>query len=175
MKKGHVAGLVAAALVAGLALGSFGIASAAPAADTQGAGGYGLKMGSAIRDAGGRMADILADLTGLSVDDIHDRRVEGESVADIAEAEGVKTTDVVDTALAARKSILDAKVADGTIDAETRDQMLANMTERINERVTSDQVGGRGNGGACGMGGGGRGAGGGGAGACGSCTAAPVQ
>lgn len=172
MKKGQVAALVVAALVAGMALGSFGIASAAPATDSQGTGGYGLRMGSAMRDAGARMADILADLTGLSVEDIHDRRVEGESVAEIAESEGVETQDVVDGAIAARKSILDAKVADGTIDAATRDEILARMTDRINERVTSDQTGRMGGGnGACGMGGGGRGAGAG-AGACGSCPSA---
>ena len=175
MKNRHVAALVAAALVAGLALGSIGIASAAPASDTTAStvaetcAGYGLKMGAALRDAGGRMVDILADLTGLSVEDIHDRREAGESVADIAESEGVETQDVVDSALAARKAILDAKVADGTIDAETRDEILARMTDRINERVTSPEMGGgmgRGRGMGGGMGGG-RGAG---AGACGGCT-----
>ncbi|MHB9004341.1 MAG: hypothetical protein ACYC6C_09820 [Coriobacteriia bacterium] len=173
MKKGQVAALVVAALVAGMALGSFGIASAAPAADTQGTGGYGLRMGSAMRDAGARMADILADLTGLSAEDIQERRVEGESVAEIAKSEGVETADVVDRAIEARKSILDAKVADGTIDEATRDEILARMTERLNERITSDQTGrmGGGNGGACGIGGGGRGAGAG-TGACGSCTSA---
>ncbi|PKQ29032.1 MAG: hypothetical protein CVT60_07460 [Actinobacteria bacterium HGW-Actinobacteria-10] len=171
MKKGKVAAFVVAALVAGVVLGSFGIASAAPVAEENGAG-YGLRLGSAMRDAGARMADILADLTGLSVEDIQDRRAEGESVAAIAESEGVDSQDVVDGAIAARTSILDAKVADGTIDEATRDEILARMTERMNERVTSDETGrmGRGNGGACGMGGG-RGAGAG-AGACGSCTSA---
>lgn len=181
MKKSKVVALVAAALVAGLTLGSIGLASAAPAEEgattTSTVAGYGLKMGQAMRDAGSRMVDILADLTGLSVDDIHDRREAGESVDEIAKSEGVETATVVDKALEARKEILDAKVADGTIDAETRDEVLARMTERINERVTSTEMGGgmgRGRGGA--GGGGGMGGGGGrGAGACGVCTETTTQ
>lgn len=175
MKKSKVVALVAAALVAGLVLGSIGLASAAPAADTSAtagvAQGYRLRMGSAMRDAGARMVDILAKLTGLSEDDIYARRTAGESVADIAKSEGVETATVVDQALDARAAILDAKVADGTIDAETRDEVLARMTDRINERVNSTELGG-GMGRGCGVGGGQGAMGGGrGAGACGSCTA----
>jgi hypothetical protein len=183
--KGKVITLIAAGLVAGLVLGSFGLASAVPANDpaTGECLGTGARMGLAMRDAGARMADVLADLTGLSVDDIRDRRADGESVADIAESENVSSEAVVDAALAARKEILDAKVADGSITPEQADAMLAQMTERLTERVESTEQGGWGRGGGRGMGAGacggqggagGRGAGGG-AGACGGvCPQVPA-
>ncbi len=164
MKRSKAFALAAAALAAGLILGSLSIASAAPTTDpaTGEPLGYGLRMGIAIRDAGGRMVDILADLTGLSVDDIHDRRVEGESVSDIAKSEGVDPDTVVDKALQTRESILDAKVADGTITEQTKTEILERMSDRLNDRVDSAELGGRGGGMGGGMGGGrgaGRGAG----------------
>lgn len=169
MKKSKALSLAAGALAAGLILGSMGIASAAPTTDaaTGERLGYGLRMGIAIRDAGARMVDILADLTGLSVDAVEDRRQAGESVSDIAKDEGVDPALVVDKALDARAKILDEKVADGTITAEQKAEVLERMTDRLNERVDSTEVGpGAGRGMGRGMGGG-RGAGGMG----GACTA----
>lgn len=167
-KHGKAITMVAVGLVAGLILGSIGIASAAPVTDpaTGEQVGYGARMGIAIHEAGARLADIVADLTGLSVEDVEARRADGETVADIAESEGVDPAAVTDGALAARKAILDEKVADGTIDQETADLMLERMTDRISERIDSTETGGYGRGQGCGMGGGqgGRGMGGQGAG-----------
>ncbi|MBU4555456.1 MAG: hypothetical protein KJ747_01110 [Actinobacteria bacterium] len=178
MKRSKAIGLAAAALAAGLILGSIGIASAAPTTDaTTGEPlGYGLRMGVAMRDAGARMVDILADLTCLSVDDIHDRRVEGESVSDIAKSEGVDPATVVDKSLSAREQILDQKVADGTITEATKAEVLERMTARVNERVNSAELGGRGGGmgGGRGAGMGGRGAGAQ-AGGCGAACVTPAE
>lgn len=166
MKRSKAFTLAAAALVAGLVLGSIGIASAAPAEDpaTGEPLGYGLRIGMALRDAGGRMVDILADLTGLSVDDIEDRRADGESVADIAKSEGVDPATVVDSALDVREKLLDEKVADGTIDEATKTEILDRMTDRLNDRVDSTETGPFG--GGRGMGGRGMRMGGGAAGNC---------
>jgi hypothetical protein len=120
-------------------------------------------MGQAIRDAGARLVDVLADLTGLSSDEIAAERAEGNSIADIAEANGVATETVVDSALEARKAILDAKVADGTITQEQADFAYDRMTDRVTERVTTDETGRPSWAGA----GGGMGGGKGGQGACG--------
>lgn len=169
MKRSKAFALAAAALAAGLVLGSLSIASAATeTTSTTEPLGYGLRMGVAIRDAGARMVDILADLTGLSVDTIEDRRQDGESVADIAKSEGVDSSTVVDTAIEARSKLLDEKVADGTITADQKAEVLERMTDRLNDRVNSTEVGGFGGGMGRGMGGGmGRGAG---AGTCGGCA-----
>ena len=170
MKRSKSITLVAMGLIAGLVLGSLSIASAAPATDpaTDEPLGVGARIGWAVRDAGARMSDIVAELTGLDVADVQDRRADGESVADIAESEGVSSETVVDEALAARQAILDEKVADGTIDQATADLMLDRMTDRVTERVDSTEIGGNGygcDGGGCGGGqgagsGGGRGMGG---------------
>jgi len=124
-------------------------------------------MGQAIRDAGGRLVDIVSNLTGLSVEEVQAQRAAGNSVADIAEANGVSVEAVVSEALAARKAILDAKVADGAITQEQADIAYEQMTERITERVSTDEVGRPSWAGSAGRGG----MGGQGAGACGGvCT-----
>ncbi len=174
MKRSKSIAMVAAGLIAGLVLGSVGFAYAAPA-DTQPANPVltsGLHLGQSVRDAGGRLIDVLASMTGLTTDEIKAERADGQSIAAIAQANGVETDAVVAKALEARKAVLDAKVKDGTITQAAADAAYTQMSERIAGRVTSEDVGapswaggGRGSGGGMG----GRGAGG------GTCVAAPVQ
>lgn len=142
MKNGKRLALVALGLTAGLVLGSVGVSYAAT--DTESTNPVvcaGARMGQSIRDGGARLVDIVADLTGLPVEDIQAERAEGASVADIAEANGVSTEDVVAKALDERKAILDAKVADGTITQEQADLAYERMTERLTDRVTTDETG----------------------------------
>lgn len=182
MKHSKSFAFVAAGLIAGLVLGSVGLAAAAPAATgtttvapKTGVVGACLGMGQAIRGAGARLIDVLADLTGLSTTDIQARRAAGESIADIAKSEGVDPDDVVAKALETRKALLQQKVADGTITQEQADAALAQMRERLAERVDTTATGrpswaGQGaRRGACGRGGNG-------AGYCGGCqNATQVQ
>ncbi|MDY0341014.1 MAG: hypothetical protein RBS17_07360 [Coriobacteriia bacterium] len=178
MKSRKMIALVALGLTAGLVLGSVGVSYAAT--DTESTSpvmGAGMRMGQTIRDAGARLIDVVADLTGLSVEEVRVQRAEGESVADIAEANGSSSDAVVSTALESRKALLDAKVADGTVTQEQADLAYDQMTERVTERVSTDEAGrpswagqGRGQGGQGGRGG--QGGQGGGMGARdGSCTA----
>lgn len=134
--------LVTAGLVAGLVVGSVGVSYAVTETSSTGPlVGTGVRMGQAIRDAGARLVDVLADLTGLSTDEIQAQRAEGESIADIAEANGVDSDDVVSAALDARKELLDARVADGTITQEQADLAYETMSGRLAERVTTDATG----------------------------------
>jgi len=178
VKSRKMIALVALGLTAGLVLGSVGVSYAAT--DTESTSpvmGAGMRMGQTIRDAGARLIDVVADLTGLSVEEVRVQRAEGESVADIAEANGSSSDAVVSTALESRKALLDAKVADGTVTQEQADLAYDQMTERVTERVSTDEAGrpswagqGRGQGGQGGRGG--QGGQGGGMGARdGSCTA----
>ena len=98
MKRGKSITLVAVGLIAGLVLGSLSIASAAPATDpaTDEPLGMGARIGWAVRDAGARLSDIVADLTGLDVEDVQDRRADGETIADIAESEGYSADAVLE-------------------------------------------------------------------------------
>jgi len=186
MKHKRSIAFAAAGLTVGLIVGSIGMAGAATTAPTapaapqaQGAGGYGMRLGGVMRDAGGRLADVVAKLTGLPVDDVFAQREAGKSYADIAESKGVSSDQVVNEALDVRKAALDAKVKDGTISAETEAAALDRMETNLKARVESTDPADC-NGGAGGMGRGqgqgrgmGRGQGGGqgGAGGCGgACT-----
>lgn len=147
--------ILAVVLVAGLAFGTVSTASAATASDNPvvaGVCGLGLKIGATVRDAGGRLADVLASLTGKSVEDIQAERQAGTSFAEIAEESGVAPEDVVDEALAVRAEALAAAVAAGTITQEQADAALAQMETRLTERVASTTAGCNGAGAGQGMG-----------------------
>lgn len=160
MKTGKIAALIAGALVAGLVLGTVSSAIAAPSNTTTGTTGF----AAICRQAGGTIADIVAKLTGKSVEDVYDARSNGDSFADIAKSGGVSADALADEVLAARKAALDDAVKAGTVTQAQADAMLANMKSRVTSRISSDAPAnctGAGNGagrgtGGCG-GGGGRG------------------
>jgi hypothetical protein len=178
--------LMIAVLVLGLALGNVLSSAAAPTTDntaSAGVTGLGLRLGGAMRDAGGRLSDVVAKLTGLDVDQVEDQHHAGTSFAAIAKTKGVTSDELVAEALKVREQLLDEKVKSGEITQAQADDALARMKDRLTDRVDSTDVGrgmggrgmgGRGQGG-CGGGGMGGGAGrGAGAGACdGSCSAQP--
>ncbi len=180
--------LMIAVLVLGLVLGNVLSSGATPSADTTAPArvtGMGLRLGSAMRDAGGRLSDVVAKLTGLDADEVEDQHQAGTSFAAIAKTKGVTSDELVTEALKVREQLLDARVKAGDITQAQADDALARMKDRLTDRVDSTDVGrgmggrgmgGRGQGGCGGGGGrmgGGRGAG---SGACdGSCgTQAPV-
>lgn len=185
MKLTKTAALIIAALVVGVVAGNVVSVSAAPSTDATAPAGLGLRMGAAMRDAGGRLADVVASLTGQTVDEVRDLRKDGTSFADIAAAKDVSSKEVVDAALKVRAEILSERVKAGVITQDQADDALARMETRLTDRVSSTEPGCAGGGsgacggggGACGAGGGGRGRGGmggggrGGAGACGGAGA----
>jgi urease accessory protein UreF len=164
--------IVSAALVAGLVLGSVGIASAATTATTgTPRAGFGAQVGGMLRQAGVSLADIVAKLTGQTAAQVYTQRAAGKSFADIASAKGVSADKVTADALAARKTALAAAVKAGTLTQAQADTMLARMQTRIPQRITDPAPAGcDGTGSGAGRGGMGRGAGGGGGGGCGLAT-----
>jgi uncharacterized protein (DUF433 family) len=165
--------------VLGLVLGNvaIGAAASAPTAGSTTAAGAGvracLRLGAAVRDAGGRLVDVVAKLTGLPVATVAEKRAAGASFADIAKAKGVTADEIVAQALAVRKVELDNAVKAGKITQAQEDQMLARMKDRLTERVSATAqtrgcAGGGARGGQCGNAGqGGCGGAGGGQGGCG--------
>ncbi len=163
---------VAGALVAGVILGSATSGLAATSPDTSGrptssmsaaCGNLGLRLGAAVRDGGGRLLDVVADLTGKSTDEITAERQAGKTFSQIAADNGVSSQAVVDEALKIRQQLLDAKVKDGTITQAQADAAAANMKTRLSgqvESVNTNCGAGDGSGKGAGMGrGAGRGAG----------------
>ncbi len=173
MNKTKVAILVGAALVAGLVLGSVGIATAATATATTGPATGVARFG---RMAGATLADVVAKLTGKTTTEIYAERADGKSFAAIATEKGVSADKVVSEALAARKAALDASVKAGTMTRAQADLMYGRMADRIPARINSAAPAGcDGTGSGAGrgmMGGGGRGAGVGSGGGCGGACVA---
>ena len=137
MKRGTTIALVSGALVAGLALGTVGIAFAAPSRTATGTAGFGARVGAVCRQAGGTIADIVAKVTGQSTTDVYASRAAGKSFADIAAAKGVSVDTLTADVIAARKTALDAAVKAGTIAQAQADAMLANMKANVSTKVTS--------------------------------------
>lgn len=174
MNKRKAVAIAAVALVVGLVAGNVttGFAAAdAPAsaaADGTATAGVGLRLGGAMRDAGGRLLDIVAKLTGTDADDVLAKRQAGASYADIAKDAGVSSDAVVKSALEVRKEVLDSRVEAGTLTREQADAAIARMTDRLNERITATD-------GTCTGGGAGMGGRGGGRGMRGGCAGTNVQ
>jgi hypothetical protein len=137
MKRGTTIALVSGALVAGLALGTVGIAFAAPSGAATGTAGFGARLGAVCRQAGGTIAEIVAKVTGQSTADVYASRAAGKSFADIAAAKGVSADALTADVVAARKTALDAAVKAGTITQVQADAALANMKANLSTKVTS--------------------------------------
>jgi len=93
----------------------------------------------------GVAADELAGFLGISVDDLRAARAEGQSLAQIAEANS-KTRDELKSYLLSRVGErLDQAVADGKITQEQADQKLEDFSARLDDLI--DSTGGPGFGG----------------------------
>jgi hypothetical protein len=84
---------------------------------------------------------VVADLTGLSTNDIRSQRVEGKSLADIAEAKGISEQTVIDKAIAERTAALDQLKADNKITDAQYQSCINNMQERIKANIERTAVG----------------------------------
>ena len=82
--------------------------------------------------------EILSDVTGVAVDDITTARQSGDSLADIAEANGVTTDDYVAAVVEAATTAIDEAVADDKISEERAATIKAGLTEKVTAMVTSD-------------------------------------
>ena len=96
----------------------------------QTAGGWGWgRRGSSLVDA-------VAEATGLTEDEVVATLQEGQTPAQIAEAQGVDSQSIVDALLADRKAALEQAVTDGRITQEQMDWMLDEMAEHVSEHLT---------------------------------------
>ncbi len=85
----------------------------------------------------GHRLDAVTDLLGLSGDEIRDRLEAGESLAEIAGAEGVGSDALVDALVAAADERLDAAVEADRLTADEAEDKLAEITERITTFVNT--------------------------------------
>lgn len=88
---------------------------------------------------GGRGFDgtVVADALGITADELRTALQDGQSIADVAAAEGVDVQVVVDAMVAAAQTRVDEAVAAGRITQEEADTKLAELETRIAERVNT--------------------------------------
>lgn len=84
--------------------------------------------------------DTLTETLGVTAEDLSAAFAEGQSIADVAEAQSVDVQTVVDALVAAASEHIDAAVADGTLTEAEAAERLTTATERISELV--NQAGG---------------------------------
>ena len=82
---------------------------------------------------------VVADLLDISTDDLVAAHQDGQSLADIAAANGVDVQIVIDALVAQANAHVDEKVADGSIDQTRADEIRANLVERITARVNGER------------------------------------
>lgn len=109
-----------------------------------GLGGHGHGHGG-----GGRL-DLSAAATALDMteDELREAlRADDTSLADVAGQQGVEVATLVDALVTAQQERIDQAVEDGDLTQEQADERLADLEERVTERVNSDDRGHRGPGG----------------------------
>lgn len=107
-------------------------------------GGPGGAGGPGRGGPGGRGPDHEAAATalGLTVDELRTRLQDGESLAEVADAEGVDRTVLVDALVAAQQERLDQAVADGDLTQAEADERSAELADRITEGLDEVHPGG---------------------------------
>ncbi len=95
----------------------------------------------------GAASEVVTDLLGLTADEIREGFQDGQSLADMAEAEGVGTDALVDALVTEAQANVAEKLAAGDITQERADAILEDLEARIEARVTADRpLGGHGHG-----------------------------
>ncbi|MFZ5872310.1 MAG: hypothetical protein ACOYXW_17510 [Actinomycetota bacterium] len=79
--------------------------------------------------------DAAADALGMTADELRGALRDGQTLAEVAEARGVEVQTLVDALVAEATDRLEAAVADGRISQERADEILADLPDRIAERV----------------------------------------
>lgn len=101
--------------------------------------GLGLGLGQYFA---GSMRDTVASTLGITVDELYSLRSSGMSVAQIGEDKGFTTEQLLNTFVAAKTEQVEQLYKDGVITEDQKDYILDNLATRMEDRITSTQMGG---------------------------------
>ena len=114
---------------------------------TSEAGWHGRSRGWAVKlDGKPSPVVVLSELSGLSVEEIREQRVEGTSLADIGEANGVTKDDYVNELVSRATAAIDAAVEADRLSEERAQTMKDGLADRVESIVTNTDEPGRGKG-----------------------------
>ena len=80
----------------------------------------------------------VAESLGIGEDELRAALADGQTIADVAEEQGVDVQDVVDDIVAAQRERLDEAVAEGDLTQEEADEFLAGAEERVTAFVNGE-------------------------------------
>ncbi|HLM29681.1 MAG TPA: hypothetical protein VK360_07150 [Acidimicrobiales bacterium] len=86
----------------------------------------------------GQGLEAVAEAVGVSTDELREALGGGQTIAEVAEANGTDPQDVIDALVAGGTERLDAAVADGRIDQATADERIETLPERAADLVNGD-------------------------------------
>ena len=93
---------------------------------------------------GPRVVGEIAEILGLEGNEIREALRNGSSIAELAEAQGIESADVVDAIVARAEERLDTAVENGRIDDTQAAEMLTRTAERAEDLVNGEiEFGGR--------------------------------
>ncbi len=84
--------------------------------------------------------ETIAEALGMTTEDLMSELQDGQSVAEVAEAQGVDLDTVVDAVLAEIEERLDTLVENGRLTQEEADERLENARERVTERMNQTRT-----------------------------------
>ena len=138
---------IASGLIGLIALGG-GVAIAAPSAFAQDTDDLTREQRIEMRQESRAerrsvTVDTLTSVLGVSDEDLQAARDAGQTVADIAAAQGVDLQTVIDALVDNAQARLDTKIAAGDIDAERAAEISASIEDRVTARVNGERPEGR--------------------------------
>ena len=83
--------------------------------------------------------EVAASTIGIEEDALREALEGGQSIAEVAEANGVDPQTVIDALVADATENINQKVADGDLTQEEADEKLAELPERITARVNGER------------------------------------
>lgn len=108
------------------------------APDRSGRRGPGHHKGPGGR-LGGASSEAVLDLLGIDAETLRAELRDGNSLADVAEANGVDTQAVIDAIVAEAQAKLDEALDSGKIDAEKAAEVAENIEDRVTARVNGER------------------------------------
>ena len=86
---------------------------------------------------GGPGLDVAAQALGMTTDELHTALKGGQTLAQVAGSKGVNVQVVIDALVASATNHINEEVASGEITQAQADEKLANVTDRVTERVNN--------------------------------------
>jgi flagellar biosynthesis chaperone FliJ len=94
--------------------------------------------------SGDAQPELLADALGMTAEDVREALADGQTIAEMAEAQGVALEDLVDALMDPTIERLEQAVEDGRLTQDEADEQIEQMAERLLEGLESGTGFGRG-------------------------------